>query len=187
MKSSSTLAPNEPPILLVHGIVSPRVKRQRRETDYSPPFKAELKNGGNIPLLPIRLYFTLLYFSPLPTVYFTYTKFLRSNLHSRPHDWLSFYWHALSSYLMFPNLVRAGRPRDRSSSPGTVKNVLFSTSSRPVLVSTQPPIQLVPGALSTGVKGQGRETNHSLPASAEVKKIWIYTSTPPCLHGVVLN
>jgi hypothetical protein len=26
------------------------------------------------------------------------------------------------------------------------------------------------------------------PASAEVKKMWIYTSTPPiCLHGVVLN
>jgi hypothetical protein len=26
---------------------------------------------------------------------------------------------------------------------------------------------------------QGRETDHSPPTSAEVKKMWIYTSTPP--------
>jgi hypothetical protein len=29
------------------------------------------------------------------------------------------------------------------------------------------------------VKRLGRETDHSLPASAEVKKMWIYTPTPP--------
>jgi hypothetical protein len=58
--------------------------------------------------------------------------------------------------------------RGRSSSPGMVKNFLFSTSSRPALGSTQPPIQLVPGALSPGVKRQGREADHSLPATAEV-------------------
>jgi hypothetical protein len=52
-------------------------------------------------------------------------------------------------------------------------------SSRPVLWSTQTPIQRVPGALSPGVKRQGREADHSLTASAEVKKMWIYTSTPP--------
>jgi hypothetical protein len=34
---------------------------------------------------------------------------------------------------------------------------------------TQPPIQWVPGALSPGVKRQGREADHSLPSSAEVK------------------
>jgi hypothetical protein len=28
------------------------------------------------------------------------------------------------------------------------------------------------------VKRQGREANHSPPTSAEVKKMWIYTSTP---------
>jgi hypothetical protein len=38
---------------------------------------------------------------------------------------------------------------------------------------------LLPGALSPGVKRQRREADHSPPASAEVKKIWIYTSTPP--------
>jgi hypothetical protein len=29
-----------------------------------------------------------------------------------------------------------------------------------------------------GVKQQWREANHSSPTSAEVKKTWIYTSTP---------
>jgi hypothetical protein len=70
-------------------------------------------------------------------------------------------------------------PGGRSSSPGRVKNVLFSKSSRPALGSTQPPIQYVPGALSPGVKRPGRESDHSPPASAEIKKMWIYTSTPP--------
>jgi hypothetical protein len=45
--------------------------------------------------------------------------------------------------------------------------------------TTQPPIQWVPGALSLGVKRQGRESDHSPPTSAEVKKMWIYTSTSP--------
>jgi hypothetical protein len=30
----------------------------------------------------------------------------------------------------------------------------------------------------SGVKRQGREADHSPPTSAEVKKTWIYTSTP---------
>jgi hypothetical protein len=75
--------------------------------------------------------------------------------------------------------LRAGRPRGRSSSPGKVKNFLLSTLSRPTLVFTQPPIQWVPGALSSRVKRPGRESDHSPPTSAEVKKMWIYTSTPP--------
>jgi hypothetical protein len=33
--------------------------------------------------------------------------------------------------------------------------------------------------LSLGVKRPGREADHSPPTSAEVKKTWIYTSTPP--------
>jgi hypothetical protein len=60
-----------------------------------------------------------------------------------------------------------------SSSPGRVKNFHFSISSRPALGSTQPPIKWVPG-----VNRQGREADHSPPTSAEVKKMWIYTSTP---------
>jgi hypothetical protein len=46
------------------------------------------------------------------------------------------------------------------------------------LRSTQPPVQWVTGALSPGVKRLGREVDHSPPTSAEVKKMWIYTSTP---------
>jgi hypothetical protein len=65
-----------------------------------------------------------------------------------------------------------------SSTPGRVKNFLFSTSSRPALGSTHPRIQWVLGALSSGVKRPGREVDHLPPASAEVKKMWIYTSTP---------
>jgi hypothetical protein len=52
-------------------------------------------------------------------------------------------------------------------------------SSRLALESTKPPVQWVPGALSPGVKRTGREADHSPPTSDEVKKMWIYTSTPP--------
>jgi hypothetical protein len=51
---------------------------------------------------------------------------------------------------------------------------IVETGSEP----TQPPIQCVPGTLSPGVKRQGREADYSPPASAEAKKMWIYTSTP---------
>jgi hypothetical protein len=43
------------------------------------------------------------------------------------------------------------------------------------------------GALSPGVRRPGREVDHSPPTSAEIKKMWIYTSTPIHLHGIVLN
>jgi hypothetical protein len=46
---------------------------------------------------------------------------------------------------------------------------LFSTASRQTLGPTQPPIQWGPGALSPGVKLQGRESDHSPPSSAEDK------------------
>jgi hypothetical protein len=38
-----------------------------------------------------------------------------------------------------------------------------------------------------GVKRQGREADHSLPTSAEVKNPWIYTYTPSCFPGALLN
>jgi hypothetical protein len=68
-----------------------------------------------------------------------------------------------------------------SSNPGGVKKFSLSISSRPVLGSTQPPIQEVPVALSRsgGGERQGREADHSPASSAEVKKMWTYTSTPP--------
>jgi hypothetical protein len=35
------------------------------------------------------------------------------------------------------------------------------------------------GSSFPGVKRPGREVDHSPPTTAEVKKMWIYTSTPP--------
>jgi hypothetical protein len=43
---------------------------------------------------------------------------------------------------------------------------------------TQPPIQWVPGALSSGVKQPGHEADHTPPSSADVKNARNYTSTP---------
>jgi hypothetical protein len=34
------------------------------------------------------------------------------------------------------------------------------------------------GGSFSGVKRQGLEADHSTPTNAEVKKMWIYTSTP---------
>jgi hypothetical protein len=45
--------------------------------------------------------------------------------------------------------------------------------------SSQPPIQLVWGALSLGIKWQEHGADHSPVTYAEVKKTWIYTSTLP--------
>jgi hypothetical protein len=55
-----------------------------------------------------------------------------------------------------------------------LSNFHFSMSSGPALGSTQPPIKWV-----SGTKLQGPEADHSPPTSAEIKKMWIYTSTPP--------
>jgi hypothetical protein len=75
--------------------------------------------------------------------------------------------------------VWAGWLRGWSLSPGRIKNFLFSMLSRPALGFTQPPTKWVPGALSLGSKRPGHEADHSPSASAEVKKMWIYTSIPP--------
>jgi hypothetical protein len=59
-----------------------------------------------------------------------------------------------------------------------IHTLLFlSMSSRPALELIQPPIQWLTGASSTGIK-LPRKTDHSTPTSAEVKKTWLYTSTP---------
>jgi hypothetical protein len=41
------------------------------------------------------------------------------------------------------------------------------------------PLQWVLGALSPWIKRPRREADHSPPTSAEVRKTWVYTSTPP--------
>jgi hypothetical protein len=60
-----------------------------------------------------------------------------------------------------------------------LQSKIFSSSRRSDrLWGPQPHIQWVSEASSPGVKWPGREADHSPPASAEVKKMWIYTSTP---------
>jgi hypothetical protein len=80
------------------------------------------------------------------------------------------------------------------------RDFLFSTASRPTLGPTQLPIQWVPGALSPGVKQQGRKFDRPPLFSAEVKnsgaipplKSIIFWDMTPCsllqfnrLHGVI--
>jgi hypothetical protein len=91
--------------------------------------------------------------------------------------WLHFY--VLSFYFWNILYMHTTGFWSRSLSPGRVKNFSFSTSSRPDLGPTQPPIQWVPPTLSPGVKLPGCETDHSSPSSAGVKKMWIYRATPP--------
>jgi hypothetical protein len=46
----------------------------------------------------------------------------------------------------------------------------FDIASRPALGPTQSPIKWVAGVLSLGVKRPGREADHSIPSSAEVRE-----------------
>jgi hypothetical protein len=84
----------------------------------------------------------------------------------------TFGWHS-----RYSDWLRAGQPKGQISSPGRVKNFLFSTLSGPALDPTQPPVQWIPGALFPGVKQPGHEADHLPPTSAKVKKM-NYTSTP---------
>jgi hypothetical protein len=66
-----------------------------------------------------------------------------------------------------------------SSSPGRVKNF-------PLLHIVQTGSGVHPTSYKMGTRGsfpgvkrQVREADHSPPTSAEVKKMWIYASTPP--------
>jgi hypothetical protein len=57
-------------------------------------------------------------------------------------------------------------------SSGRVKNILH-------VVKTGSRIHPTSHPMGTGVKRPGHEADHSPPTSAEVKKMWIYTPTPP--------
>jgi hypothetical protein len=53
---------------------------------------------------------------------------------------------------------------------------------------TQPPIQWVPGSLTLGLKQLGREADHTLPSSPELKEcVELYLHSPLRLYGVVLS
>jgi hypothetical protein len=79
-----------------------------------------------------------------------------------------------SLYNRYSDWPRTGRPRGRSSSPGKIKNFLFSTSCRSAMGSTQ----RVGGDLAPGIKRPEREASHTLPSRAEVKRINLYIHSP---------
>jgi hypothetical protein len=67
---------------------------------------------------------------------------------------------------------------------------LFTPVSRTALGPTQPSIQWVPGALSPGVKRPGRESDHSLPSSADVKEcveLYLHSSDTSSWRGAQLK
>jgi hypothetical protein len=68
--------------------------------------------------------------------------------------------------------------------------VIRRRSERPGFDSRrgQPPIYLVTGTLSPGIKRPWHEADHSPESSAEVKNAWSYAATPSTrLHDVVLS
>jgi hypothetical protein len=74
----------------------------------------------------------------------------------------------------------------RVRSPEEAGNFLFTIASITAVGPTQPPIQWIPGALSLGVKRPRRETDHSLPTSAEVKEcvdLHLHTLNTPSWRG----
>jgi hypothetical protein len=62
------------------------------------------------------------------------------------------------------------------------EDISFSTVFRPALG----PIQLVPGALSTGVNRPEREADHS-HLVPRLRMVELYRHSLICLHGIVLN
>jgi hypothetical protein len=72
--------------------------------------------------------------------------------------------------------------------PAELEIFLFDTVFRPALGPTQLPMQRVQGALSLGVKRPGREADHSLTSSAEVKEcVELCLRFPIRLQGAVLS
>jgi hypothetical protein len=78
----------------------------------------------------------------------------------------------------YSDWLRAGRRRGRVRL--SVRSRIFSSPPRPDRLWCPRNLSNgYRGALSAALKQPGRDAYHSPPASAEVKKMWVYTSIPP--------
>jgi hypothetical protein len=77
----------------------------------------------------------------------------------------------------YRNRLREKWPTSWSLSPGRVKNDLFLTSSRPSGVHPASYPKGTEGSISRG-KRPVLEANYSPVSVDDIKKTWIYTSTP---------
>jgi hypothetical protein len=75
-------------------------------------------------------------------------------------------------------MLWAGRQRGRSSSPSRVKKFSLLHVVQTCSEAHPASYPMGTGGFFLGGKAAGREADHSPPTNAEVKKTWIYTSTP---------
>jgi hypothetical protein len=67
------------------------------------------------------------------------------------------------------------------------EQTFLSSPPRQARLIYQPHIQLVSATFYPAATQPGHEDDYSPSSSVEVKNMWIYTSTSPCLPGEVLN
>jgi hypothetical protein len=100
--------------------------------------------------------------------------------------------HLIYSYLGSSvgvgNRQRDVRHGSRRSIVDEDQKPLLSSKGPDRLRESQILIFKLPCVLSSRVKWQGREANHSYYTSDKVKNAWMYVSTPPtCNQEVILN
>ena len=98
-------------------------------------------------------------------------------LNFMPHVKHLFTSTILVNILLYTYRLQVGQPMNRGSILGMGKIFFFQTS-RPLQVSTQPAIEWITAALSSGVNRLGRVADHYTSVTAEVKNDWSCTPLP---------
>jgi hypothetical protein len=88
----------------------------------------------------------------------------------------------------YSDWLRAGRPGGRNSSPGRVKDYSLLNVVQTGSEAQPASYPMDTGTLSPGVRRPGRETDHSPPTSAKVKKnVDLYIHSPIRFYDLVFN